>query len=145
MTIEGPPLAITIEEDEAEPTEIALSVRPAGLFEDETEGKEITVTATIQGQAAFPDARTVTVRVGASDDSAVAGSDYVEVAEFDISIAGGALSGTGKFMLKPIDNGPNQDKTVTVGGRQRDADRDGHNGNHSRRRSDARPRRNRAR
>ena len=116
VTIDGPPLAITIEEDEAEPTEIALSVRPAGLFEDETEGKEITVTATIQGQAAFPDARTVTVRVGASDDSAVAGSDYVEVAEFDISIAGGALSGTGTFMLKPIDNGPSQDKTVTVGG-----------------------------
>ena len=116
VTIEDSPVAITIEEDEAEPTEIALSVRPAGLFEDETNGREITVTATIQGQAAFPDARTVTVRVGASNDSAVAGSDYEAVAEFDISIAAGALSGTGKFTLRPIDNGPNQDQTVTVGG-----------------------------
>ena len=38
------------------------------------------------------------------------------MADFDITIAAGALSGTGKFTLRPIDNGPNQDRTVTVGG-----------------------------
>ncbi len=65
----------------------------------------MTVTATLSGTSRFAEAKTVVVAVGnSSDDSATEGTDYKTVGALNITIAGGAASGSAKFSLEPTDD-----------------------------------------
>ena len=105
---------LTINDDDAAPSGITLSVSPAKLGEGDGE-TEITVTATVNGATRYQDAKTVTLSVGGG--TATSGSDYDAVSNFGITIAAAAASQTGTFDLEPTDDTlQEQDETINVTG-----------------------------
>ena len=92
---------LTINDDDAAPSGITLSVSPATVGEEDGE-TEITVTATVNGTTRYVDAQTVTVSVGGG--TAISGTDYDAVANFDITIAAGDASKAGTFDLTPTND-----------------------------------------
>ena len=106
--------SITLTDNDAAPTGITLSVAPTTIGEgaDET---EITVTATVNGTTRYVDAKTVTVSVGGG--TAISGTDYDAVSNFDIIIAAGDASKTGTFDLTPTDDNLHEgSETIDVTG-----------------------------
>ena len=105
---------LTITDDDAPPTGITLSVSPATLGEGDGL-TQITVTAAVNGTTRYVDARTVTVSVGGG--TAISGTDYGAVSNFDITIAAGDASETGTFDLTPTDDTLHEeDETIEVTG-----------------------------
>ena len=103
----------TIKDDDS--TEITLTVNPASVDENAT-ATTVTVTAETDGDT-FKTARTVTVSVGESGDSADSGTDYAAVSDFTITLTAGKTSGTGTFTLTPTnDTEIEGDETITVAG-----------------------------
>ena len=92
---------LTITDDDAAPSGITLSVSPTSVGEEDGE-TEITVTATVNGTTRYADAKTVTVSVGGG--TAISGTDYDAVANFDITIAAGDASKAGTFDLTPTND-----------------------------------------
>ena len=89
---------ITLTDDDAAPSGITLTVSPATVGEGAGE-TEIMVTATVNGSTRYVDAKTVTVSVGGG--TAISGTDYDAVTNFDITIAAGDASKAGTFDLTP--------------------------------------------
>ena len=79
-------------------TRIALSVNPSSVTEGVPTVTQVTVTAT--ANATLTSAKTITVKVGKSGDSATEGTDYYTVSDFTITINGGSSTGTGTFGLR---------------------------------------------
>ena len=88
--------------DEAPSSGVALSVTPTALDEDGS-GIGVTVTGTLDG-ATRDEPTTVTVSVGASDDAAIAGTDYVAVDDLSLTIPAGQASGTASFTFTPLED-----------------------------------------
>ena len=104
----------TITDDDAAPSGITLTVSPATVGEGAGE-TEITVTATVNGTTRYVDAKTVTVSVGGG--TAISGTDYDAVANFDIAIAAGDASKAGTFDLTPTDDNLHEgSETIDVTG-----------------------------
>ena len=104
----------TITDDDAAPSGITLTVAPATVGEGAGE-TEIAVTATVNGTTRYVDAKTVTVSVGGG--SAISGTDYDAVANFDITIAAGDASKAGTFDLTPTDDNLHEgNETIDVTG-----------------------------
>ena len=105
---------LTITDDDDAPTGITLSVSPATLGEGDGL-TTINVTATVNGSTRYTDAKTVTVSVGGG--TAVSGTDYGAVSNFDITIAATEASQSGTFDLTPTDDAlEEQDETIEVTG-----------------------------
>ena len=105
---------LTINDDDVAPTGITLSVSPTTVGEEDGE-TEITVTATVKGSTRYADAKTVTVSVGGG--TAISGTDYHAVSNFDIIIAAAGASKTGTFNLTPINDAlQEEDETIEVSG-----------------------------
>ena len=104
----------TIEDDDDPAvTAVTLSVEPAEVAE-EGGAREITVTGTLD-QA--PRAQATAVTVSVAGDPVTAAADFVAVADFELTIAAGDMSGTGTFTLQPMDDDVDEaDETVTVSG-----------------------------
>ncbi len=94
---------VSITDDDAAPTGVTLSVDPGTVAEDGG-ATAFAVTATLTGGTTFPEAKTVTVAVGAASDSATEGTDYATVADQTITIAAGESRGTVTFTLTPTDD-----------------------------------------
>ena len=107
-------LAIT--DNDTAPTAIVLGLSQADA--DEGASPTVTVTATLSPDSiTLPDATPVSVTVGAGTDSATEGTDYTTVADFTVTIAAGATSGTGTFVLEAIaDTLVEGDEILTVSG-----------------------------
>ena len=104
---------------------IALTASPSSVSEGGGV-RTITVTATVRDGKAFPAATTVTVSVGASGDSAVKGTDYATVADFGVTIAAEANSGSATFQLTPTDDTLIEgDEAITLSGSASDLKVDG--------------------
>ena len=88
---------MTLADDDINPP-VTLSASPSSVGEGAS-ATSVTVTAT--ATSAMTSARTVTVAVGSSTDGATEGTDYATVADFTISIAANATTGTGTFTLTP--------------------------------------------
>ena len=105
---------ITLTDDDAAPSGITLSVAPTTVGEGAS-ATEITVTATVNGTTRYVDAKTVTVSVGGG--TAISGTDYDAVSNFDIIIAAGDASKTGTFDLTPTDDNLHEgSETIDVTG-----------------------------
>ena len=103
----------TITDDDS--TDLTLTATPASVGEG-AGGTTVTVKAATDGDT-FKTARTVTVSVGESGDSADSGTDYTAVSDFTITITAGETSGTGTFTLTPTnDTEIEGDETITVAG-----------------------------
>ena len=110
---------LTLTDNDEAPTGIELSVTPDTVSEGAGE-TTVTVTATVTGGTRFGVARTVTVSVSGSGESRAV--DFAEVADFPVTIPAGAESGTGTFVLSPVDDERDElDETVMVGGCLREA------------------------
>ena len=105
-----------ITDDDDAPTGITLSVDTTTIAEDD-DPATVTVTATVNGGTAYQSDTTVRVKVGESGDTAVEGTDYANVADFDLLIEAGAMSVKKTFSLNPTDNALDEaDKTISVTG-----------------------------
>ncbi len=103
---------VTLADDDSYPA-ITLSANPSSVSEGAS-GTSVTVTAT--AASAIASARTVTVSVGGSG-TASRGTDYATVADFTITIAANATSGTGAFTLTPTnDTSIEGNETIGVAG-----------------------------
>ncbi len=91
----------TINDDDAAPSGITLSVSPDMVNED-AGATVVTVTATVNGDTRYVDAKTVTVSV--ADNTAASPADYAAVSNFTITIAAGAASQAGSFTVTPVDD-----------------------------------------
>ena len=110
------PRTLTITDDDATSTKVTLTVSPASVSEGATEDAERTVTVTARLDAgARSEATEVTVSVAGG--TAVEGTDFLEVAGFTVTIAANRTSGTGTFVLAPVDDNIDEPaETVLVSG-----------------------------
>ena len=113
---------ITINDDDAAPTGITLSVdtngaedgTPSTVAED-AGATVVTVTATVNGTTRYVDDKTVAVSV--DDDTAASPADYAAVSNFSITIAAGTASQTGVFTVTPVDDDLDEaNETIDVTG-----------------------------
>ena len=93
---------LTITDDDAASTVVALSVNPTSVAENAA-ATTVTITGTLNG-AARTGATAVTVSVGASTDSATEGSDYTTVNDLTLTISAGQTTGTATFTLTPTND-----------------------------------------
>ena len=94
---------VAVNDDDAAPGGITLSVDETSIAEDAATAT-VTVTATVSGGTTYASAQTVTVIVGDDADSATEGTDYANVAKFDIVIGAGSTSASKTFNLDPEDD-----------------------------------------
>ena len=93
----------------------ALTVSPARVAEgDVDDARTVTVTVTLEGEPRTEDTE-VTVTV--SGGTATEGDDFAAVADFVVTISAGETSGSGSFVLSPVDDAVDEaDETVLVAG-----------------------------
>ena len=112
------PVTVTVDDDETASTTVTLSVEPAAVAE-QVSAHQITVTGTLDEA---PRAQATAVTVSVAGDTATAAADFAAVADFELTIAAGELSGTGTFALEPVNDDVDEtDETVTVSGAVADA------------------------
>ena len=118
--VEAPDVSVTVDDDEpvlAAFTTVTLSVVPAVMAED-AGTTSVTVTARLHGGTR--DTATVVVAVvavTAGSKTATSETDFAPVGTFDVRIAADTLSGTGTFMLTPVNDAVDEaDETVEVSG-----------------------------
>ena len=93
---------------------INLSAAPVSVAEN---GGKKTVTVTATSAHAYTAAKTITVTVGKSGDSATEGTDYTTVADFTLTLDAGKKSGSATFDLTPTnDTIIEGDETLSVDG-----------------------------
>ena len=93
---------VTVNDDGTPSSGVMLSVTPTALDEDGS-GIDVTVTGTLDG-ATRAEPTTLTVSVGASDDAAIADTDYVAVDDLSLTIPAGQASGTASFTFTPLED-----------------------------------------
>ena len=99
-----------------ESSNIVLSVSPRSVAESAS-ATSVTVTAELPVSNKRQAATVITVSVGGSADTATEGTDYRTVADFTLTIAAGASSGTAIFSIEPIDDAINEgDETLSISG-----------------------------
>ena len=93
----------------------ALTVSPARVAEGAVDdARTVTVTATLEGD---PQAEDTAVTVTVSGGTATEGEDFAAVADFMVTIAADETSGSGSFVLAPVDDAVDEsDETVLVAG-----------------------------
>ena len=107
---------VTVEDDE---TAVTLTVDPAAVGEG-AEAATVTVTGTLDG-VTRAEPTTLTVSVGASDDSAIEGTDYVGVNDLSLTIPSGQASATSTFTLTPLEDRIDEpDEAVSITGTSQD-------------------------
>ena len=108
-------LTVTVADDEA--TGITLVASPDSVTENGG-AKTVKLTASVNGSTRYAEAKTVTVAVGKSTDSATEGTDYATVADLSIRVPALAASVSKSFTLTPtndaIDEGAGE--TISVAG-----------------------------
>ncbi|MCY4635365.1 MAG: hypothetical protein OXG04_12815 [Acidobacteria bacterium] len=98
LTVNGTRLTLT--DDDGAPA-VNLSVSPSSVSEGAA-STSVTVTAAFSNSSTFTTDTAVSVSVAGG--TATSGTDYAAVSDFDITIAKGATSGTGRFTLTPAED-----------------------------------------
>ena len=109
---------MAVNDDDATPTAITLSVDDNSVAEGDSPAPTISVTATADGSTQFGVAKTVRVSVTPrSDTTSVNYVDMTAVSDFDITIPAGTASHSQSFTLTPDNDIVDEtDNTVTVSG-----------------------------
>ena len=77
----------------------------------------VNVTATVTGGTTYASAITIRVKVGEGTDSALEGTDYANVADFDLTLDATDASAETTFSLDPMDDALDEDsETLSVTG-----------------------------
>ena len=111
----GATASLIIRDDDMASRSVALAVSPSSVGEGDG-ATTVTVTATLNASVRTV-ATTVTVSIGATNDSATEGTDYGDVSDVTVTIAVGQRSGTGTFTMTPTDDSSfERNETVSVRG-----------------------------
>ena len=109
-------LTIT-DDDDAPAGAITLALSPKSAAESAA-ATTVRVTATMPGTTARAADTAITVKVGDSSDDATEGTDYATVADFTLTVAAGARTGSATFDIDPtqdtVDEGTGE--TLSVAG-----------------------------
>ena len=106
---------LTLNDDDVESTEVALTVDPDEVGEA-AGSRAVRVTGTLNGGARTSNTL-VAVTVGAPADSAVEGTDYTEVGDLELSIPANRTDGSVTFTLRPTNDATAEgDETISVSG-----------------------------
>ena len=97
-----------ITDDDDAPGGITLTLDKSTIAEDAATAT-VKVTATVTGGTAYSSAKTVSVKVGESGDTAVEGTDYANVADYDLTINAMETSAEWTFSLDPTDDTLDED------------------------------------
>ena len=100
----GSPITTTIDDDDAEPTAITLSVSPDEVSEGDGSARTVTITATLDGDSTR--ASTTTVALSLSGTATGSGTDYTAVVPdpFEMTIPARAPTGTATLSITPTDD-----------------------------------------
>ena len=105
-------VAVTITDDDFPSTKVTLTVSPDQVPEGAQ--RTVTVTATLDGAARTED---TVVSVLVTGGNATAGTDFVEVSPFTVTIPATAHTGTGTFTLASVHDAVDEtDETVVLQG-----------------------------
>ena len=114
-------VSVTIDDDDVVSTGVELSVSPMSIDEDAS-FTGVVVTGRLNG-VTRAEPTTVTVSVGASDDAAIAGTDYVAVDDVSLTIPAGQASATAIFVFSPMEDLIDEpDEAVSITGTTEVAD-----------------------
>ena len=116
LTVEG--IEIMITDDDTPSTTVTLRVSPDEVSESSS-GQVVTVTGTLNGSTRG-DATTVSVSVSGGTaiagtggfialGTAIAGTDFTAVPDFTVIIPANMQSGSGSFLLNPLDDDDDED------------------------------------
>ena len=104
----------TITDDDDTPSDIALSVSPSTLGEDDS-ATSVTVTATLQGDSTRTSDTVVTIE--ALSGTATKDTDYTATSLASVTIDAGDASGTATITITPTDDSVVEgDETITISG-----------------------------
>ena len=105
-----------ITDDDNAPEGIKLTVDTTSMAENDATAT-VKVTATVTGGTAYATDTTVKVKVGVDADSAAEGTDYANVADFDLTIDAMEMSAEKTFSLNPTDDALDEaDERLSVTG-----------------------------
>ena len=107
---------VTINDDDDAPSgAITLALSPTSADESD-DATTVTVTATMPGSTTRGEDTNITVKVGDTGDEATEGTDYATIADFTLTIASGATTGTKTFSIDPtqdtVDEGTGEKVSV---------------------------------
>ncbi len=113
--VQPDPETLTISDDDTPSTGITLTVSPDRVPENAAgSARTVTVTATLDGA---PVAAATEVAVSVAGVTATAGTDFMAVSDFAITISANQVSGTNTFTLAPVNDETDEpDRTVRVSG-----------------------------
>ncbi len=99
----GDPSSITttIEDDDAEPTDITLSVDPDEVSEGDGMATTVTVTATLEGGTTRNATTTVALSLSGTATATGSGADYSAVVPSEMTIPAEAATGTATLIITP--------------------------------------------
>ena len=108
-------VTVTVSDNETASTEVILTVDPEWANEADAV-TTVRLTATLN-EAPRSELTTVTVRVGASGDSAVEGTDYETIGQLTLNILGGQTSTFQSIQFQPINDGISEgDEALSISG-----------------------------
>ena len=115
-SLANPPyITTTIQDDDAEPTAITLSVNPTEVSEGNGRTASVTVTATLDGDSTRNSSTTVTLSL--SGTATGSGADYTAGALPTVTILAGNATGTATLSITPTDDEIFEgDETIVVHG-----------------------------
>ena len=106
---------LTLNDDDVESTEVALTVDPSEVSES-AGSRTVRVTGTLDGGARTTET-VVAVTVGSGTDSALEGTDYMDVPELELTIPANRTDGTVPFTLRPTNDATAEGaETISVSG-----------------------------
>ncbi len=94
-------ITTTIEDDDAEPTDITLSVDPDEVSEGDGTATTVTVTATLEGGTTRNATTTVALSLSGTATATGSGADYSAVVPSEMTIPAEAATGTASLIITP--------------------------------------------
>ena len=114
---ESPSITTTIDDDDAEPTAITLSVDSDEVSEGDSMATTVTLTATLEGGTTRNTATTVALSLSGTATATGSGADYTAVVPSEMTIPAEAATGTATLSITPkTDEIVEGDETIGVEG-----------------------------
>ncbi len=102
--VEPPSITTTIDDDDAEPTSITLSVSPTEVSEGDGMATTVTLTATLEGGTTRNATTTVALSLSGTATSTGLGADYTAVVPSEMTIPAEAATGTATLIITPTND-----------------------------------------
>ena len=101
LTVNPSSVTVTIQDNDAEPTQIILTSDPTSVNEN-SGATTINVSASFPGTIALTENVTATISI--ANGTAVSGADFDVVSDFNVTIPAGSLSGSETFSLNVVND-----------------------------------------